>query len=509
MMGLYQVGLRSQLSRKGPASGSRKVFEYCETQSSYLKFDSNTYNELERVIPQTWMEERGIVLSITANSLAAVIRHFTLPEKCIDLLVELTLPACIYPTVKKGRDSSGLLMFNGSSNLTGSRFFKLALKYAPENNFTYGILLLDNDTLPDLLSWGKSPHSDTETCLLPFLLPIYVIGENLKQGRRGIVGQDSRVNRIQEATGQFLPTENYPLPQIDLQKLDYTDLTRQLNFSGDVTSSQIFLLKGLSAALKVLGNWNTMLASCHSEGRERETVSQGQSLVRQKLEYIQAGIDAALMHGEHVQRRTEAFRQLVYQLMAQKDSHTNITIATSSAEIAKASKEDSAVMRQIALDTKRDSSAMKTIATLTMFFLPGTFIAAIFAMPVLEWGDSRTPTIKNGFKQYWIVTLPLTLLVCILWAAVIFLPWRSWLTSGKDEKPKKTLQQQNSDNNRPRRRSCLGYLGWMIGFICGSILGTRSRREKRGDEEGVRPQVGMKDEVRANDGVRINDDQER
>lgn len=71
--------------------------------------------------------------------------------------------------------------------------------------------------------------------------------------------------------------------------------------------------------------------------------------------------------------------------MAQKDSRTNITIAASSAEIAKASKEDSAVMRQIALDTKRDSSAMKTIATLTMFFLPGTFIAVCFQVSFQFW----------------------------------------------------------------------------------------------------------------------------
>lgn len=61
--------------------------------------------------------------------------------------------------------------------------------------------------------------------------------------------------------------------------------------------------------------------------------------------------------------------------MAQKDSKTNIELAKSSAAIAKASKEDGAVMRQIALETKKDSSAMKTIAMLTMFFLPGTFVA--------------------------------------------------------------------------------------------------------------------------------------
>lgn len=43
--------------------------------------------------------------------------------------------------------------------------------------------------------------------------------------------------------------------------------------------------------------------------------------------------------------------------------------------IARASKDDSAVMREIAIETNRDSSAMKAIAVLGMFFLPGTFVA--------------------------------------------------------------------------------------------------------------------------------------
>jgi hypothetical protein len=48
--------------------------------------------------------------------------------------------------------------------------------------------------------------------------------------------------------------------------------------------------------------------------------------------------------------------------------------------IAQASLEDNGTMKQIALETKKDSSAMKTIALLTMFFLPGTFVAVSFLL---------------------------------------------------------------------------------------------------------------------------------
>jgi hypothetical protein len=61
--------------------------------------------------------------------------------------------------------------------------------------------------------------------------------------------------------------------------------------------------------------------------------------------------------------------------MTQKDAKVNTELALSSAAIAKASRDDSAIMRKIAIDTKRDSSAMKTISLLGMFFLPGTFVA--------------------------------------------------------------------------------------------------------------------------------------
>jgi len=64
---------------------------------------------------------------------------------------------------------------------------------------------------------------------------------------------------------------------------------------------------------------------------------------------------------------------------------------------------------------------------LTMFFLPGTFVAAIFAMPVFEWDGTGTPAIKSGFKRYWAITVPLTVTVFLIWGAATLLPWRSWV----------------------------------------------------------------------------------
>jgi hypothetical protein len=131
--------------------------------------------------------------------------------------------------------------------------------------------------------------------------------------------------------------------------------------------------------------------------------------------------------------------------MAQKDAKVNLELALSSATIAKASKDDSAIMRQIAIETKRDSSAMKTIALLGMFFLPGTYVAvsrylstktswlmedyqAIFAMPVFNWDGDDVPVVSKGFGYYWAVAVPLTVLVLVSWGLAMLLPWRDWMS---------------------------------------------------------------------------------
>jgi hypothetical protein len=61
--------------------------------------------------------------------------------------------------------------------------------------------------------------------------------------------------------------------------------------------------------------------------------------------------------------------------MQQKESRINTQLAQASTVFARASKEDSAVMRTIAIESKKDSTAMKIVAILDMVFLPGTFVA--------------------------------------------------------------------------------------------------------------------------------------
>ncbi|KAL8661329.1 MAG: hypothetical protein Q9202_005694 [Teloschistes flavicans] len=102
----------------------------------------------------------------------------------------------------------------------------------------------------------------------------------------------------------------------------------------------------------------------------------------------------------------------VANFMTQNDGRTNIAIAEAS--------------RRIAFETKRDSDAMKTIAALTMVFLPATFVATLFGMVFFTVDSGRSSKLR--VNPYWWVylaaTIPLTMLTVGAWLG--WLRWVRW-----------------------------------------------------------------------------------
>ncbi|KAL8848050.1 MAG: hypothetical protein Q9221_006910 [Calogaya cf. arnoldii] len=90
---------------------------------------------------------------------------------------------------------------------------------------------------------------------------------------------------------------------------------------------------------------------------------------------------------------------------SQLDSRTNLEIANLTSKIAR--------------DAQRDSSSMITIAAVTMVFLPGTFISAIFSMAFFNAGtDENGKATLEVSPLVWYfpaITVPLTVLVLGVW----------------------------------------------------------------------------------------------
>lgn len=83
----------------------------------------------------------------------------------------------------------------------------------------------------------------------------------------------------------------------------------------------------------------------------------------------------------------------MYNLVTQQDSYTNTVIA---------------------IKTNEDSSSMRTIAALTMIFLPGTFISSVFGMTFFDSAGGSFFVLKKWWL-YLAITVPLTLLTVGIW----------------------------------------------------------------------------------------------
>ncbi|KAK3305224.1 uncharacterized protein B0T15DRAFT_502366 [Chaetomium strumarium] len=83
--------------------------------------------------------------------------------------------------------------------------------------------------------------------------------------------------------------------------------------------------------------------------------------------------------------------------------------------------EDASSSIALAAAAKHDSSSMKTIAVMTMAFLPATFFAALFAVPSLQWDQSTV--VQDNFWVYWAFTAPTTVLVFLIWLLATKRPW--------------------------------------------------------------------------------------
>ena len=122
----------------------------------------------------------------------------------------------------------------------------------------------------------------------------------------------------------------------------------------------------------------------------------------------------------------------IYNLLAREDSALSTRVAEYSSTIA--------------LATKRDSDSMKTMAALTMFFLPGTWAAALFAMPLFDWSAQPGEAVINErLWIYWALVAPLTMLVLLLWWG-----WKEW-RSRRDialEALAKSRFQQNVETSK-------------------------------------------------------------
>ncbi|KAI8959135.1 hypothetical protein F5Y11DRAFT_14795 [Daldinia sp. FL1419] len=145
------------------------------------------------------------------------------------------------------------------------------------------------------------------------------------------------------------------------------------------------------------------------EGAHADEVKDLHDLMLSRLDFYRVKLTGMEHYIHTTLERLHIQRQALYNIMAQKESKLNLEIASQ--------------QRRLAHATKRDGTAMKTLSLLGAVFLPGTFMASVFSMTFFDFrvgsdsgGDSSGGSeVSSELWVYFAVTLPLTLLIVMVW----------------------------------------------------------------------------------------------
>jgi hypothetical protein len=134
------------------------------------------------------------------------------------------------------------------------------------------------------------------------------------------------------------------------------------------------------------------------------------AVLRSHIGLMNRRVEMQFVDSTYVQQRVQVQIAALFHLIAQQDNA--IAFETASAT------------RSIAKDSLQDSSSMKMLALVAMFFLPGSFVAALFSAPLFDWDSANsnsdrssiTVGTKPQFALFWAVAVPLTVVTFGLYA---------------------------------------------------------------------------------------------
>jgi hypothetical protein len=199
---------------------------------------------------------------------------------------------------------------------------------------------------------------------------------------------------------------------------DYSRISRDINFRAYFTSIHRIRLHTLRLLLETLAQQNTSpRRTIRTVNDERDTETIAQSIL-----HLHQKVSSTILLAEHLRDRANMQLASLFNIIAQNNQVTSIDIATSSRQVALESKLDQKISieiadasRAIAAESKRDSTAMKTIAAVTMVFLPGTFVASLFSTPLFHWDKNSGFGVASQIWIYWAITIPVTFLTIAVW----------------------------------------------------------------------------------------------
>ncbi|KAL3487814.1 hypothetical protein BJX62DRAFT_240650 [Aspergillus germanicus] len=290
----------------------------------------------------------------------------------------LNLPPVHRQSVSLASGADG--MFGQPDGTYGSTISpNVTLCYDPATNVTQGVFQIAAIPL-ESFDTIQSQYSTCSHPLFLLLLPLEISVELTIY--RNLTKVEFALREIEGETGYVLnPTAEHA----GLQATG--DLIELIERLGAAQSRMNFSFSNLRAARRSIEFIQQKLRHLNKSlpDEARAKLDQPSQMLEERIEFLLSTIENALDYLA-LKERMETQQSVVFNLIAQMDGTVNIELAKDSKEIAAAS--------------KRDSSAMKIVAVLTTVFLPGTFMATIFAMPLFDWSETSINHVAN--KHFWI-----------------------------------------------------------------------------------------------------------
>lgn len=255
-------------------------------------------------------------------------------------------------------------------------------------------------------SFFENLQAHPERCLSPVTFPavLYRCHQRyIELHRENVDDALIRVERGSKLGGPGRLFVDHNLPKESDDTADFATLAESLSF----VQTEIAIVGNCARFSIECGKWLcSLLQNEHGMGSEAggtQTRSAASEAVEQETRFVLRRAMTAQSQLQHLHERAQSQGTFLLNRMAHDEASATAAIAA---------------------DSKRDSTAVKIIAILTMVFLPGTFVATFFSMDMFNWnangdgsssGDQGSIQVSSYIWVYWVVTLPLTILVMGCW----------------------------------------------------------------------------------------------
>ncbi|KAI1457472.1 hypothetical protein F4805DRAFT_427941 [Annulohypoxylon moriforme] len=290
----------------------------------------------------------------------------------------------------------GLSMSSFSSLLIGVKL-GVSMSYSPFMGITNAVLL--GSGVSDGFAWLRQDLEHLVSLADNPFLVLTLICQRLTEAIYASIDENfDRLHQVEIGSGQtgimMFGEDGMPMPRGNCQ--DPKLSTSILGVAQHALAVEAYI-QGHQLTVKSVKNELLEFPWQRASSIDHEHTLEQNELIVKQLDFISRTLDFALLRIGHLKQRANVQATAITNLLAQRNNETNRELAESSTSIAH--------------DTRRDSFAMKSIAILTMIFLPGTFVATYFSTPAMA-------ILQPSQNLYWIITIPLTLVVALAWVLI-------------------------------------------------------------------------------------------